>query len=227
MSYIRSKLNGLTFLSLLVLSMTVLLWASSYASPLQRFVLAEEKVPTPNLFSGQTRRRSLLLNQHGALVYFQLDITVMIRPALPKSVLARKRGPVRTCGYVPADPIGYAQFIETPVLMNDLAKENQGTPGSLMFARPGHWGIYLPYWLPALLSIMHPVVWLLKWNRRRRLALIGKCSSCAYDLTGNLSGLCPECGAHTFRGRKQDQKILALNSALALEQMGDQVSSTR
>src|SRR5829696_2264249 len=40
------------------------------------------------------------------------------------------------------------------------------------------------------------------WHRRmgkwlaRREALIsqGRCPSCAYDLTGNVSGTCPECG---------------------------------
>jgi hypothetical protein len=40
------------------------------------------------------------------------------------------------------------------------------------------------------------------WSRRmgrwvtRRDALLaeGRCTSCAYDLTGNVSGVCPECG---------------------------------
>lgn len=27
-----------------------------------------------------------------------------------------------------------------------------------------------------------------------RAARLGKCTQCGYDLTGNLSGLCPECG---------------------------------
>jgi len=31
-------------------------------------------------------------------------------------------------------------------------------------------------------------------SRRRRHARRGVCRTCAYDLTGNLSGVCPECG---------------------------------
>jgi len=32
-----------------------------------------------------------------------------------------------------------------------------------------------------------------RWRRRLRLAA-GYCSACGYDLTGNVSGVCPECG---------------------------------
>jgi len=27
-----------------------------------------------------------------------------------------------------------------------------------------------------------------------RIALVGRCRGCGYDLTGNASGICPECG---------------------------------
>jgi hypothetical protein len=30
-------------------------------------------------------------------------------------------------------------------------------------------------------------------ERRHRISL-GKCAACSYDLTGNTSGVCPECG---------------------------------
>ena len=32
---------------------------------------------------------------------------------------------------------------------------------------------------------------------RRRLSRIGLCPSCGYDLTANVSGVCPECGKAT------------------------------
>jgi hypothetical protein len=32
----------------------------------------------------------------------------------------------------------------------------------------------------------------IRWTHKRRLA--GHCPSCGYDLTGNVSGVCPECG---------------------------------
>ena len=34
------------------------------------------------------------------------------------------------------------------------------------------------------------------WLRRRRLRR-GHCEHCGYDLTGNVSGVCPECGTPT------------------------------
>ena len=31
-------------------------------------------------------------------------------------------------------------------------------------------------------------------RRREAQAAVGRCSACSYDLTGNASGVCPECG---------------------------------
>jgi hypothetical protein len=46
---------------------------------------------------------------------------------------------------------------------------------------------------PTLTFIRGP---LRRWRRRRQ----GLCVKCAYDLTGNESGVCPECGTATERG---------------------------
>src|SRR5262245_33607746 len=52
----------------------------------------------------------------------------------------------------------------------------------------------IPLWLPFVL-IAIPTA-LLSWLDRRRV-VTGKCRKCAYDLTGNTSGVCPECGTPT------------------------------
>jgi hypothetical protein len=49
-------------------------------------------------------------------------------------------------------------------------------------------------WLVASLSVLLPVVWFANWRRRRRLRDFSICWRCRYDLTGNVSGVCPECG---------------------------------
>ncbi len=49
-----------------------------------------------------------------------------------------------------------------------------------------------PLWLPFLSTV---VLTVLVWRRRRLLP--GLCENCAYDLTGNESGICPECGIPT------------------------------
>lgn len=52
-----------------------------------------------------------------------------------------------------------------------------------------------PFWFLTLVPLVGTIVVarapLRSWHRRRR----GCCAICAYNLTGNISGVCPECGA--------------------------------
>lgn len=49
-------------------------------------------------------------------------------------------------------------------------------------------GVTLPLWAPfAVLTLLAIALW-------RREYPAGHCPACGYDLTGNVSGLCPECG---------------------------------
>jgi hypothetical protein len=48
--------------------------------------------------------------------------------------------------------------------------------------------------LPAFLVLRRPVSRLVRLVRRRFHPEIGFCRSCSYNLTGNVSGVCPECG---------------------------------
>lgn len=53
------------------------------------------------------------------------------------------------------------------------------------------------YWYPFLLTAVMPIclVFLVRgrWRRQKRRRL-GLCQNCSYNLTGNVSGVCPECG---------------------------------
>ena len=63
----------------------------------------------------------------------------------------------------------------------------------LGFKRPRIYGMkhfIIPYWC-ILLSIAIPTY--LLW-RRARTKPVGHCQQCGYNLTGNESGTCPECG---------------------------------
>ncbi|MBI4581439.1 MAG: hypothetical protein HY718_17180 [Planctomycetes bacterium] len=56
------------------------------------------------------------------------------------------------------------------------------------------WGrrdVDLPLWIPFLL-VASPTIFLW-WVDRRRIQP-GHCRKCGYNLTGNVSGVCPECG---------------------------------
>lgn len=61
------------------------------------------------------------------------------------------------------------------------------TPGIPAFPRAS---FSLPLWFP-LLVMLFPTAH--AW-RRYRMARRGRCWNCEYDLTGNVSGVCPECG---------------------------------
>jgi len=52
--------------------------------------------------------------------------------------------------------------------------------------------LYVPFWIPFLLVAIPAA--LFGWLDRRRIPP-GHCQRCGYDLTGNTSGTCPECGA--------------------------------
>jgi hypothetical protein len=50
----------------------------------------------------------------------------------------------------------------------------------------------LPFWIPFLLVAI-PTAYLFRRDGRRRIPP-GHCQKCGYNLTGNISGVCPECG---------------------------------
>lgn len=64
-------------------------------------------------------------------------------------------------------------------------------------------GIELPLWLPLLLCAG---VALLARSYSGRAAP-GRCEQCDYDLTGNTSGICPECGCATKSLGKEDRAV--------------------
>jgi hypothetical protein len=77
---------------------------------------------------------------------------------------------------------------------------NYATDGSSGYGSSPFWNrshlVVFPLWLPTALAAMAPAVRLVRARRRRarRRRDGGFCTRCGYDLTGNLSGTCPECG---------------------------------
>jgi hypothetical protein len=56
-----------------------------------------------------------------------------------------------------------------------------------------HLSVVFPYWVPALLFGVLPIVWIRATRRRRRRERIGLCAKCGYDLRASRDR-CPECG---------------------------------
>lgn len=59
--------------------------------------------------------------------------------------------------------------------------------------------------LPVALLIAYPLVALTRSRILRHQRRVGYCAQCGYNLTGNVSGLCPECGT-SVEGPLRDQE---------------------
>ena len=58
-----------------------------------------------------------------------------------------------------------------------------------------------PIWVPVFILLLYPVVVVWRGSVRRfRRCREGVCRGCGYNLTGNVSGRCPECGAPVVPG---------------------------
>jgi hypothetical protein len=76
-----------------------------------------------------------------------------------------------------------------------FALESGSSPGGS--PSYSHWWIGVPCWPFILATAVPPICWV-RWFRRRKTTrqrmTQGLCLKCGYNLTGNVSGVCPECG---------------------------------
>lgn len=93
---------------------------------------------------------------------------------------------------------GYWPTAKLPYLRNMPGTVNPATPCPMPFVgacpligkRTGVVVAGVPYWLPMILFGVVAAV-LFRWDRPARE---GSCVGCGYDLRGNTTGRCPECG---------------------------------
>jgi len=58
-----------------------------------------------------------------------------------------------------------------------------------------NWPLGAPLWIPVVLIAL-PTGFLF-WSDHRRRMRVGCCEKCGYDLTGNTTGRCSECGVES------------------------------
>lgn len=72
-----------------------------------------------------------------------------------------------------------------------------------MWSRDGHFYIgethhfeywLIGYWKLLILFLLLPARQTFVWRRAKVQSKVGLCIACGYNLTGNVSGICPECG---------------------------------
>lgn len=85
-----------------------------------------------------------------------------------------------------------SEFHETPPVYVP-PEELEGPPAPKTIVRVS---VHFPLWPLPLLFAIYPTIVLVRGPlRRRRRRKRGLCANCGYDLTGNVSGTCPECAA--------------------------------
>jgi len=89
-----------------------------------------------------------------------------------------------------ADAESTWQFLRTNAAFNVLGFSYTGDVQTSMPLRV----MVTPSWSAALVLAFLPGRRLAHARRRRRRRNENRCAACGYDLTGNVSGVCPECG---------------------------------
>ncbi|GMU22497.1 MAG: hypothetical protein AMXMBFR13_25830 [Phycisphaerae bacterium] len=79
------------------------------------------------------------------------------------------------------------------------------------FSVPARWAVAAPYWFFVAAAAPLPVLWLLALRRQWRhiQQMLLQCSRCGYDLRGNVSGVCPECGMPARERRPDGSKMIS------------------
>jgi len=70
--------------------------------------------------------------------------------------------------------------------------------------------VRMPNWVPPTLFLIYPLAVFIRSRLRARKAGPDECSGCGYNLTGNTTGRCPECGSNFFADRSP-RGAIALN----------------
>lgn len=84
---------------------------------------------------------------------------------------------------IPSRNLGFTTWT-SPIVRLSTTDDSQG----------GERGVVMPAWFLAAVFAALPLrLFIVRWRKWRRRGT-GCCERCGYDLTGNISGRCPECG---------------------------------
>ena len=160
----RYIFNTLTVVSLLLLLGTVGLWVESYWVGSELSWGSDDRIVGG--FACQGRVMFVSGRTAGSSRDWDLGVNTGRSAEAPAEILLV---------FVDVELMGFGYGLDVPV--SDM------TADSLM----------LPHWFLTLIIAILPAVWIYKWRKRRKLGP-NSCPGCGYDLTGNESGECPECG---------------------------------
>jgi hypothetical protein len=91
---------------------------------------------------------------------------------------------------------------QTPYPLDAYMGAWHGFLGSVHVFEPGDTSVrvLVPWWFIMVISAIMPAGLVISRRRRRKIPA-GVCAMCGYNLTGNTSGVCPECGMSVSAGK--------------------------
>jgi hypothetical protein len=96
---------------------------------------------------------------------------------------------LRYCRVLPGAPLGYSDIPRRLGFGYTMVADNRYQAGTFIDRE-----FYAPVWSVLLLALIYPCIKAIRYIRRSLRPKPGHCHHCGYNLTGNVSGVCPECG---------------------------------
>lgn len=194
----------LAVVSLVLLVLTVALWIHSYiGGTVKRYV---------NVVGDGGRRYVTVASEQGlfGVEYWYSKVALYLNTTSKAVVFRRQigRGRGRYRAYSSPD-FQFLSATQVWARRQRLKWVNHPTPlgletrvrfFSLIVERRRSWlgdtrlQMCVPLWVPTLLFSILPATALISHRLQRRRGAHGLCTQCGYDLRGNVSGRCPECG---------------------------------
>jgi hypothetical protein len=165
--------NAGAAVSLVVLVATIVLWVRSYW--VNDYVAIQRPLATPRICEVWT-----LISNRGLAGFGWQDGNFIVG----RGVQVSHRLPFRWTGRTTFwNTLGFSY--------------DSGSVKSTIFY--SYWKVLIPCWSLALFASILPLVAFVRSRREQKVK--GHCTKCGYDLRGNISGVCPECGLRLRIGR--------------------------
>lgn len=212
---IRRLLNFITFVSACFCALIVMLWARSYRVCDQFLLERVRYVYSPSdsrqesepIWLGRIIQGSVSTNRGVFNLYLSHEADPLMLAADNLKDWSETYSPGVHFLWSRQDPIASELHFEDQIFKVRFAFERFGfliniyqTRGISAFPDFNVHEAAAPAWFLALLTALLPSWRAIRHWRNIRQKNSGRCRRCGYDLTANISGVCPECGTPISQG---------------------------
>jgi len=183
--------KGLFVVCLLLVAATVALWVASWTWSIDLYVRLSKSgnAVTVQQIGGRVEVSYSLLFPGSDWGHFSF-----VAYPIPIREFGRKGSSISYRDYLKSRPNFKWNVLTPPTLLNIGG----------MRAR----GFAFPHWLLVVIFAIYPIIFFIRGPYRRyRRRKKGLCLCCGYDLTRNVSGICPECGVTVGQSKSNNLNV--------------------